>query len=139
LPLTFVVCKHKSYICIYTSTGKTICNVQNNVTCKDLYNRVCVSFQWVVIIYKILLITYKALNGLAPSYIRDMLQPLKSTMNLRSSMKGLLSVPPIKLVNYGQRSFSYAWNELPDSVRHSESISIFKTKVKTYLFKNFYK
>ena len=80
------------------------------------------------IIYKILLITYKALNGLAPSYIRDMLQPLKSTMNLRSSMKGLLSVPPIKLVNYGQRSFSYAapklWNELPDSVRHSESIYI---------------
>ena len=55
------------------------------------------------IIYKILLITYKALNGLAPSYIRDMLQPLKSTMNLRSSMKGQLSVPPIKLVNYGQR------------------------------------
>ena len=49
------------------------------------------------IIYKIiiiLLITYKALNGLAPSYIRDMLQPLKSTMNLSSSMKGLLSVPP---------------------------------------------
>ena len=91
------------------------------------------------IIYKILLITYKALNGLAPSYIRDMLQPLKSTINLRSSMKGLLSVPPIKLVNYGQRSFSYAapklWNELPDSVRHSESISIFKTKLKTYLFK----
>jgi hypothetical protein len=39
-------------------------------------------------------------------------------------------VPPIKLVNYGQRSFSYAapklWNELPDSVRHSESISTFK-------------
>jgi hypothetical protein len=39
------------------------------------------------IIYKILLITYKALNGLAPSCIRDMLQPLKSTMNLLSSMK----------------------------------------------------
>jgi hypothetical protein len=75
------------------------------------------------IIYKIiiiLLITYKALNGLAPSYIRDMLQPLKSTMNLRLSMKGLLSVPPIKLVNYGQRSFSYAapklWNELPGHI-----------------------
>ena len=60
------------------------------------------------IVYKILLITYKALNGLAPSYIRDMLQPLKSTMNLRSSKKGFLSEPPVKLVNYGQRSFSYA-------------------------------
>jgi hypothetical protein len=94
------------------------------------------------IIYKILLITYKALNGLAPSYIKDMLQPLKSTMNLRSSIKGLLSTPPIKLVKYGQRSFSYAtpklWNELPDSIRHSESIPIFKTKLKTHLFKNFY-
>ena len=61
------------------------------------------------IIYKILiLITYKALNGLTPSYIRDMLQPLKPTMNLRP-LKGLLSVPPpplpIKVVNYGQRSF----------------------------------
>ena len=52
------------------------------------------------IVYKILLITYKALNGLAPSYICDMLQPLKSTINLRSSIKGFLSVPPIKLEDH---------------------------------------
>ena len=52
------------------------------------------------IVYKIPLITYKALNGLGPSYICDMLQPLQSTINLRLSMKGFLSVPPIKLVNY---------------------------------------
>ena len=94
------------------------------------------------IVYKILLITYKALNRCAPSYIGDMLQPLKSTMNLRSSMKGFLAVPPIRLVNYGQRSFSYAapklWNELPDTVRHSESLLVFKTKLKTYLFKKNY-
>ena len=95
------------------------------------------------IVYKILLITYKALKGLAPSYICDMLQPLKSTMNLRSSMKGFLSVPPIRLVNYGQRSFSHAapklWNELPDTVRYSESLPVFKTRLKTYLFKRAYK
>ena len=94
------------------------------------------------IVYKILLITYKALNRCAPSYIGDMPQPLKSTMNLRSSMKGFLAVPPIRLVNYGQRSFSYAapklWNELPDKVRHSESLSAFKTKLKTYLVKKIY-
>ena len=85
------------------------------------------------IVYKILLITCKALNSCAPIYIGDMLQPLKSTMNLRSSMKGLLAVPPIRLVTYGQRSFSYAapklWNELPDTVRHSESLSVFETKL----------
>ena len=66
-----------------------------------------------------------------------MLQPLKSTMNVRSSMKGLLSVPPTNLVNDEQRSFSYAapklWNELPDTVRYSESLSVFKTKLNTYL------
>ncbi len=71
-----------------------------------------------------------------------MLQPLKSTMNLRSSKKGFLSEPPVKLVNYGQRSFSYAasklWNELPDTVRYSESLSVFKTRLKTYLFQKFY-
>ena len=36
-------------------------------------------------------------------YICDMLQPLESTINLRSSMKGFLLVPTIKLVNYGER------------------------------------
>lgn len=94
------------------------------------------------IVYKILLDTYKALNGLAPSYIADMLQPLQSIINQRSSTKGLLSTPPVKLVNYGQRSFTYAapklWNELSDSVRKSESISVFKIKLKTYLFEKFY-
>ena len=85
----------------------------------------------------------EAPRPIAPSYICDMLQPLKSTMNLRSSMKGFLSVPPIRLVNYGQRSFSHAapklWNELPDTVRYSESLPVFKTRLKTYLFKRAYK
>ena len=57
-------------------------------------------------------------------------------MNLRSSMKDFLSVPPTKLINYGQRSFSNAvpklWNKLPDKVRYSEFLSVLKTKVKTY-------
>ena len=71
-----------------------------------------------------------------------MLQPLKSTMNLRSSIKGFLAVPPIKVVNYGQRSFSYAapklWNELPNTIRHGDSLWVFITKVKTYLFEKIY-
>ena len=57
------------------------------------------------IVCKLLLITYTALSRHAPSYIGDMLQPLKSTMHLRSSMKGFLAVPPIKMfmlrLNFG--------------------------------------
>lgn len=89
------------------------------------------------IVYKILLITYKILNGLATSYSKDMLQ---LTINLRSwkKGKGLLSVPATKLVNYGQRSFSHAapklWNELAKTVRRSESLSAFRTKLNTYTY-----
>ena len=55
------------------------------------------------ITYKILLLTYKALNGQAPDYITELLEPYVPTRNLRSSFKKLLKVPSIKLVSYGQR------------------------------------
>ena len=85
------------------------------------------------IIYKIILITYKSLNGSAPDYINNMLKPYTPSANLRSSSKGLLTIPSVKLVNYGERSFSYAapklWNELPEYIRKSENLSILKTRV----------
>ncbi len=94
------------------------------------------------IIYKIILITYKSLNGSAPDYINNMLKPYTPSANLRSSSKGLLTIPSVKLVNYGERSFSYAapklWNELPEYIRKSENLSILKTRLKTYLFKQYY-
>ena len=45
------------------------------------------------IMFKILLITYKAPNNLAPSYIRDLLIPYIPSRQLRSSSKNLLSIP----------------------------------------------
>ena len=44
------------------------------------------------IMFKILLITYKALNNLAPSYLRDLLIPYLPSPQLRSSSKNLLYV-----------------------------------------------
>ena len=92
--------------------------------------------------YKILLLTYKALNGQAPGYIIDLLKPYTPTRNLRSSSKNLLNVPPVKLVSYGQRCFSYVapslWNSLPDNIRQSSSLQNFKTHIKTHLFNKCY-
>ena len=48
----------------------------------------------------------KALNGLAPAYIKDLLKPYIPTRTLRSSTQNLLEVPSVILVTYGQRSFS---------------------------------
>ena len=92
--------------------------------------------------YKILLLTYKALNGQAPSYITELLKPYTPARNLRSSSKNLLKIPLVKLVSYGHRCFSFAaptlWNSLPDYIKQSSSLSSFKTYMKTYLFKKCY-
>ena len=89
---------------------------------------------------KILLLTYKALNGQAPS--SEVLEPYTPARNLRSSSKYLLKIPLVKLVSYGHRCFSFAaptlWNSLPDFIKQSSSLSSFKTYMKTYLFKKCY-
>ena len=49
------------------------------------------------IIFKMLLLTYKALNGQAPSYIKDLLKYRNLGRVLRSSNKHLLDEPVAKL------------------------------------------
>ena len=65
--------------------------------------------------FKIITMTYKALNGMAPSYICDLLQVHQPNRNLRSASRGLsLVVPPHQPQTYGASSFSVAaptlWN-----------------------------
>ena len=102
--------------------------------------------QWLPINYrikfKILLFVYKALNGIAPSYISDLLE-LKpaSRYNLRTSIDTLL----LKHSNFkslstlGDRSFKCSgpklWNELPKDIRNATTVQIFKRLLKTCLFK----
>ena len=89
--------------------------------------------------YKILLLTFKAVHGLAPSYITGMLQPYRSSRSLRSASKRLLTIPSAKLKKYGCTSSSFAaptiWNWLPEPIRNHNDISKFKTSIKTSLFK----
>lgn len=49
--------------------------------------------------YKILLLTYKALDGQAPSYVTELLEPYAPTRNLRSSSKNLLKISPVKFMS----------------------------------------
>ena len=89
--------------------------------------------------YKLLLITYKALNNLAPSYILDLLEPISHTRILRSSSKTDLKVPRSHCATYGDRCFSIAapklWNKLPESLKNSSSLDVFKKDLKTHIFK----
>ena len=91
--------------------------------------------------FKILLLTFKALHGKAPAYIRDLFSPHPITRELRSikATDRLREVLP-RLPTYGGRAFScYApklWNSLPNHVRESRSVDVFKKKLKTFLYKS---
>ncbi|KAK0151579.1 hypothetical protein N1851_007117 [Merluccius polli] len=90
--------------------------------------------------FKILLLTHKALNNQAPSYLSDLLHHHTPSRNLRSSHGNLLSPPTrTKHRTWGDRAFSIAapslWNSLPKPIRDCTNINNFKTLLKTHLFK----
>ena len=92
--------------------------------------------------FKILLFVYKALNGVAPPYISELVE-LKpaSRYNLRNSDDTLLlNSPSFKSrITLGDRSFKYAgpklWNELPRDIRYANTVHSFKRLLKTHLFR----
>ena len=89
-------------------------------------------------VYKILLLTIKALNDLAPNYIGDMLCKYAPSRRLRSSSIKLLQLLSAKLKTYGERTFLVAapklWNSLPNLICQCSSLESFKTEIKTFIF-----
>ena len=90
--------------------------------------------------FKILLLTYKCLKGLAPLYLRQLIKPYVASRSLRSNnnLQGTLTVSRFRKRKFGGRAFSNVsallWNELPVDIRESESVSVFKSKLKTHFF-----
>ena len=75
--------------------------------------------------FKVLLLTFKALHGLAPTHLSDLVLSYIPTCTLRSQDAGLLIVPRIFKQTAGGRAFSYRapflWNGLPTHVRDADS------------------
>ena len=94
---------------------------------------------YIIYQFKILTMTYKALKGMAPSYICDLLQVHHLNRNLRSASRGLsLVVPAYHTQAYGARSFSLAAptlrNSLPVDIKNTQSLSNFKKRLKRFIF-----
>ena len=89
--------------------------------------------------FKILLLTYRALNDLAPKYLTELVTFYCPEKDLRSAYQLQLKVQKTRLKTYGDRSFQYAaaheWNKLPIYIKQSPSLESFKSNVKTHLFK----
>ena len=84
---------------------------------------------------KILLLTFKALHGLAPSYLNYLLFPYTPSRMLHSQGTGHLVIPRIVKSTIGGRAFSYPaphlWNKLPAHVQSADTITLFKARLKT--------
>ncbi len=99
------------------------------------------------IIFKLLILTHKAVHGVAPVYLCELLERNeKSTMvrTRESADPDLLRVPPISRTasnTFFERSFSYAaprlWNSLQQEIRLLPFNS-FKTRVKTILYLKYF-
>lgn len=94
------------------------------------------------IIYKINMITYKAINGIAPEYVSDMIEPHIIPRTLRSTSKQLLQEKRTRLKRSGDRAYSVCgpklWNQVPKDIRNSNTLDSFKSGLKTFLFKQAY-
>jgi hypothetical protein len=95
------------------------------------------------IMFKILTLTYRCLNGSAPSYLSQLLSPYNPPRSLRSSDQLLLTIPKTKTKTYGDRAFQNAapklWNGLPLSIRQATTLTSFKKQLKCYFFEESFK
>ena len=88
--------------------------------------------------FKILVLTWKILNNLAPMNISGMISEYKPTINLRSRNECYLIRPYIPKNCSGHRAFQnispFLWNSIPFAVRKSKTIAEFKSKLKHHFF-----
>ena len=91
------------------------------------------------IAYKLLLLTFHSLHGLAAPYLAELVSRHQPNRSLHPSDAHLLVVPRSNLCSQVDRAFSNAaprlWNNLPLVMRATDSQNIFKKQLKTILFK----
>jgi hypothetical protein len=92
--------------------------------------------------HKLASLCYKCLHcDTIPPYLADLITPYVPQKSLRSQSALLLTVPSVSLKSFGERSFAFAgpktWNSLPLEIRKSTTLTTFKSKLKTYLFRKY--
>lgn len=89
--------------------------------------------------YKVALITHKVLATSQPQYLAELMTAYKPTRSgLRSEAQQRVVIPTGLKTTYGCRTFTraseYVWNSLPENLRTTTTLLIFKSKLKTHLF-----
>ena len=95
--------------------------------------------------FKLLTIVFKCIHGNGPQYLSELLCRKMTRPGLRSANSIILYIPRTLSSaeqSTADRSFSISgpklWNQLPVSIQNSCSLDIFKSRLKTFLFKKFF-
>ena len=100
---------------------------------------------WLPVTYRIqftvILITFKALLDMAPSYISSLVHVRQNTKYSLQSSNAILLTPPLKksAATMGDRSFTMAapklWNLLPSEIRNIHKLDKFKQRLKKIFYR----
>lgn len=96
------------------------------------------------ITFKICLLVFKALHGLAPGYIKNCLEVHQMTRyKTRSTTRAIrLKTPRIKCLTFGGRALQSSgpklWNNLPENLKLLTDYHQFKCQLKTHLFRIYF-
>jgi len=95
--------------------------------------------------FRLAVLVYRCLHGSAPGYLASDLQrvsDLGARRRLRSSTMSAVVTPRTVRATIGHRAFPAAaasvWNSLPETVRSSPSLLVFRSRLKTELFDRSY-
>ena len=94
-----------------------------------------IKLHWFPVEQRIALLVFKAVNGLSPVYLTNLIQIQPTRRyNLRSDDKELLFLPRSKSKS-GDRAFTIAgpriWNDIPLEIRLSANLETFKKNLKS--------
>ena len=94
--------------------------------------------------HKLLTIVYKCTRGIASNYLQELLKkhiPIRPGLHSGSSSTKLV-VPRVTRQTFVARAFSVCgprlWNSLPADITVAPTVDQFKTRLKTYMFRQIY-
>ena len=92
--------------------------------------------------FKLICMAFKALNGLGPQYLSDLLKLDNPPRPLRSADRQLLCMPVTFSKKYRKSTFAYAapmhYNAFPLTIHQSTSLDMFNSHLKTHFFRQVY-
>ena len=93
--------------------------------------------------YKTACMCYNAITGSAPSCLSELLHLYSPSRSLCSSSDtSMLKLQCFNHKTHGFHTFSHfgphIWNNLPQDIRHSATLSSFKSQLKTFLFSEYF-